>query len=195
MGKGGAHLGSVYLFNQVGVSAKCNLDLLEAVAHTLDNLVGPWIIGGDWNCSPSDLINTGWLKRVGGTVHAPTSPTCNDNTYDFFVTSNSIASEVNSVHLIGDAGFTPHHPARLILRGINRTVLVRQLKVPPPIPANLPFGPMRERPADFDDLVECSSPIEQRYAKLTAVTAEILYDLQGLEPEQIEKAAKWAEGP
>ena len=128
------HSGSVYLKDGVGVTAKCSLEFLDAIAHTLDNITGPWVIGGDWNCEPDDLALTGWLERVGGVVRAPTSPTCNGKTYDFFVVSKSIADEVNSVHLIGDAGLTPHYPARLILRGIQRKTMVRQLKTPLPSP-------------------------------------------------------------
>ena len=81
--KGGLHSGSVYLKDGVRVTAKFNVELLDAIAHTLDNITGPWVIGGGWNCEPDDLALTGWLKRVGGVVRAPTSPTCNGKTYDF----------------------------------------------------------------------------------------------------------------
>ena len=100
--------------------------------HTLDNIMGPWVIGGDWNCEPDDLIQTGWVKRVGGVVIAPANPTCNGSTYDFFVVSKSIAEDVKAVHLIGDAGLTPHHPARLILGGVQKKTMARQLKPPRP---------------------------------------------------------------
>ena len=53
MGKGGVHCGSAYLFSGVGVAAKCNLDLLDTMAFTLSGLVGLWILGGDWNCTPA----------------------------------------------------------------------------------------------------------------------------------------------
>ena len=62
MGKGGVHCGSAYLYSGVGVAAKCNLDVLDTIAFTISGLVGPWIIGGDWNCTPADLEATGWLK-------------------------------------------------------------------------------------------------------------------------------------
>ena len=52
MGKGGVRCGSAYLYSGVGVAAKCNLDLLDTIAFTISGLVGPWIIGGDWNCTP-----------------------------------------------------------------------------------------------------------------------------------------------
>ena len=83
MGKGGIHCGSAYMFNGVGIAAKCNLDLLDTMAFTLSGLVGPWIIGGDWNCTPAELEPTGWSKKVGGLVHAPQAATCNGKVYDF----------------------------------------------------------------------------------------------------------------
>ena len=54
--KGGLHNGSVYLKDGVGVTAKWNLELLDAIVHTLDSTKWPWVIGGDWNCEPDDLI-------------------------------------------------------------------------------------------------------------------------------------------
>ena len=114
MGKGGLHLGWVYLHSTVGVTAKRNLDLLETVAFTLASLVGPWIVGGDWNCTPDDLRATGWLKKLGGVICAPVGSTCNGKVYDFFVVAAPIADAVHNVHKIGDAGLTSHSPARLI---------------------------------------------------------------------------------
>ena len=69
--KGGYHLGSIYLTDTVGALAKCNLDQLDSVAFTLDGLKGPFVIGGDWNCTPAELKATGWLKRVNGVIVAP----------------------------------------------------------------------------------------------------------------------------
>ena len=133
MGKGGMHLGSPYLYSMVGkggIRAKCNLDLLDSMAFTISGLVGPWMIGGDWNCTPEELTATGWLQKVGGVIHAPSSPTCNGHVYDFFVVKACISDGVQSTHVIGDAGLNPHSPSRLIYKGIPRKVMVRQLKAP-----------------------------------------------------------------
>ena len=147
MGKGGIHLGSVYCNRTVGITVKCNLDLLESVAFTLRGLTGPFIIGGDWNCTPGDLRATGWIKKIGGVIRAPRGATCNGKVYDFFVVSASIADEVHSVHKISDAGFTPHSPARLIFKGRPRATMIRQIKAPHPIPAILPHAPLRQPPS------------------------------------------------
>ena len=141
MGRGGVHIGSIYCFseaNEGGIHSESNLGLLKSAAFTINSLVGPWIVGGDWNCTPADLTKTGWLDKVGGVIHAPSSPTCNGKIYDFFVVAKSISDQVQSTHLIADAGFTPHSPARLIFRGLPRKTMVRRLNAPSPIPAVLP---------------------------------------------------------
>ena len=49
---GGLHIGSCYLTASVGVTAQCNLKLLEAIAFVLSRIRGPWLLAGDWNCTP-----------------------------------------------------------------------------------------------------------------------------------------------
>jgi exonuclease III len=85
MRKGGVHVGSLYLKDDVGASAKCNLDTLHNVALAVKALKGPWCIGGDWNCTPEELQATGWLKMVGGLIKAPRTSTCNSRTIDFLL--------------------------------------------------------------------------------------------------------------
>ena len=77
MGKGGMHCGTPYMHCGVGIGAKCNLNLLETMAFTISSLTGPWIVGGDWNCTPAEHAATGWVKKVGGVIHAPNAATCN----------------------------------------------------------------------------------------------------------------------
>lgn len=95
--RGGLHFGSIYLVDGVGITHASNLDLLQAIAGILLDLTGPWIVAGDWHCTPADLAQTGWPELVGGVIVAPDAPTCNGKTYDFFVVSKSIAHAVFSV--------------------------------------------------------------------------------------------------
>ena len=73
--RGGFHLGSIYLVSSIGVKAKRNMNILDAVATTLKTLSGRWIIGGDFNCTPEQLEATGWLRMVGGVIVATKVPT------------------------------------------------------------------------------------------------------------------------
>ena len=186
MGKGGIHCGSIYCFSEVntgGIDAQSNVDLLNSAAFTINSLVGPWIVGGDWNCTPAELKATGWLKRVNGVAVAPSAPTCNDSAYDYFVVHQSILHLVHSVHRVADAELWPHSPARLILKGRSRKVMVRQIEAPFPCPANLPYGPLNEHcyHAVGDPLHDWNMTINQDYNDLTKITTDILKHISGVE--------------
>jgi len=93
--------------------------------------------------SPDELRETGWLKTIKGTIYAPDAPTCGDRVIDYFVVSDGLAQAgaVVAACTIGDAGFNPHSPARLIVKTKSREVMVRHLKVPAGFGSDLPFGP------------------------------------------------------
>ena len=76
--------------------------MLETVVCTLAAIKGPWCIGGDFKCTPTQLIDTGWLMKVGGVIHYPFYATCNGKIYDFFVTSISMSPLVAKAHTIAD---------------------------------------------------------------------------------------------
>ena len=79
--------------------------------------MGPWILGGDWNCTPAELGATGWLRKVGGIIHAPQAATCNGKVHDFCVVAACLSDQVQGTYTIGDAGLNPHSPSRLLFRG------------------------------------------------------------------------------
>ena len=110
----------------------------------LATLRGPWILGGDWQCTPDELRSTGWLNIVKGVIDAPTAPTCGDRVMDYFVVSECLSQvwAIVVACVIGDQTFGPHSPVRLIVKANSRTVMVRELKVPVGFSADLPFGPM-----------------------------------------------------
>ena len=73
-------------------------------------LSGPWIIGGDWQCTPDELRSTGWLKIVKGVIYAPTAPTCGDRILDYYVVDEGLsqAGAIVAACVIGDKTFGPH---------------------------------------------------------------------------------------
>ena len=77
------------------------------MAAVLGTIVGPWIIGGDWNCTPDELQKTGWLRLVKGVICAPKGPTCGDRVLDYFVVSERIHHAVKHVLNVGDKLCTP----------------------------------------------------------------------------------------
>ena len=80
------------------------------MAAVLDTIQGPWLIGGDWNCTPDELRKTGWLRLVKGVVCAPKAPTCGDMVLDYFVVSEKIHHAVKHVFNVGDTLCTPPLP-------------------------------------------------------------------------------------
>lgn len=102
-----------------------NLDLLQSIGAMLATLRGPWIIGGDWQCPPDELSETGWLKTVKRVIFASAASTCGDRVIDYFVVSSDFAHAKVATCVIGDAGFAPHRPVRRIVRSNARTLMVR----------------------------------------------------------------------
>ena len=78
--KGGFHILSVYLWHSEGLTAR-NLDLLQTLAQVIYRLRGPWLLAGDFNFTPQELVASGWLQLVRGRVCAPQAPTCGKKTY------------------------------------------------------------------------------------------------------------------
>ena len=102
MCRGGVHCGSIYCHHGIGIAAPANLDFLQGVAGVLCRLAGPWLIGGDWNCTPEQLSATGWLKLIGAKIFAPAANTCKGKVYDLFVVADCLAHAVVATHTLGD---------------------------------------------------------------------------------------------
>ena len=48
----GFHCGSIYLKDGVGVEHETNMKLLHGTAARIALLQGPWVLAGDFNCTP-----------------------------------------------------------------------------------------------------------------------------------------------
>ena len=174
-----------------------NLDMLHHIAAITAGLTGPWIIGADWNCTPEELMATGWLKLVGGTIAAPKAPTCNGSVYDFFVVANSLGHAVFGTHTIGDAQCSPHSPSRLLLRAKPRPVQVQVIRSPGRFDACLPFGPTNKpsEAEDNDSLATYNLPTEQLFARTLSRIENELNDIKGITAEEASKHPSRTEGP
>lgn len=93
---------------------------------------------------PTTLSSSGWLALVDGMVVAPSLPTCNGSTYDYFVVSKGLLPAVVGIHRVDDAGLLANSlslatPSRLLLRGDARRFAVRQVVRPKRVEPILPF--------------------------------------------------------
>ena len=109
--------------------------------------------------------------------------------------ATTISQDVQGTYVVGDAGLTPHSPARLVFKGGLRKVMVRQLKTQASLPASLPHGPLQQQEDPFDPLVEMYRTTDQNYTDLTKRTLSILQGLIGQDAVAKGKEGQWADGP
>ena len=174
-----------------------NLDVLQSLAHVIRQLHGPWCVGADFNCTPEQLTQTGWLHLVDGVVKCSGSATCKSVEDDFFVVDRRLDQAVEAVAVVSDTGAGPHSAVRLWLRGDARKDVVRKMVLPAkpePIP---PRGCL---PADAHDgwedieIPDCAS-LDARFADwLTRVEGQ-LADMHSLEGKRRQSMCCRAAGP
>ncbi len=144
--RGGLALVSVYFHDAPGIPPE-NVEMMRDLAVVLAAIQGPWVLAADWNMEPEEVIGTGFPALVDGTLVAPSLPTCNAATYDYFLINKGLQHAVAGVAIINDAGIVPHCPVRLYLRGAPRKMLQRQLVAPRGFGAHLPSGCLPEAAA------------------------------------------------
>jgi exonuclease III len=176
--KGGIHVFSVYLKDGQDLS-ETNAAILTQLAAAIGSVRGPWVVGGDWNMTPQTLKASNWPATVKGHICAPSEPTCFDNTYDFFVVSDSLSGAVVDVKRISDGGCYPHWMARLYLHGAARAKAVRRLVRPDHVPGVLPLGPLgkslstNQRTDDEPSMSNWYSSARAVWASLMATTPTV----------------------
>eukprot|EP00439_Symbiodinium_sp_Y106_P016431 s7416_g2.t1 len=101
-------IGNVYLESGTGPGAGVNPGLLSNLAVFVQELRMPWIIVGDWNCSPEELASSGFLSMIKGRLVTPGQATTNQGSeIDYAVASEAIAA-CTQVEVDWDVPFKPH---------------------------------------------------------------------------------------
>ena len=86
-------IGNVYLESGTGPGAGVNPGLLSNLAVFVQELRLPWIIVGDWNCSPEELASSGFLSMIKGRLVTPGEATTTQGSeIDYAVASETIAA-------------------------------------------------------------------------------------------------------
>ena len=191
--KGGKHSASAYLIDGIGVSHKRNLDILQGIAGVLKTLHGPWMLAADFNCTPQQLQETGWLELVNGTIVAGEATTCMGRVIDYFVVANELAPFVEGVRTVNDALCNPHKPVRLYINAKPRVMPIRTLKNAGKIGAELPFGPSRQERPLPDDIDTMSN--HQRYNVFLERLEDEAAHLGMMTEEERTKLASMVKGP
>ena len=77
---------NIYLWTVQGVTSDLNVELLNQAAYLINDFGGPWLLGGDFNCTPEQLSATGWPDRMKAKIIRTGEATCNSGReLDFFV--------------------------------------------------------------------------------------------------------------
>jgi hypothetical protein len=177
----------------VGIQHKSNLDWLQAAAGVLSTLKGTWVLAADFNCTPQQLEETGWLRLVQGKIVAPQLATCHKRVIDFFVVSCNMADMVVGAVAVGDALCKPHKPVRLYLKAGARTMMVRSLKNIGKIGAVLPHGPPLKHPMALQEVQEMDN--HQKYSLFVNRMESEVSSLMALDEKAAKRFTGRADGP
>ena len=86
---------SLYLKDGEGPYGDTNCGLLEELAAFLRAQAGPWLVAGDWNCAPEELISTTFCQLTKGHVVRTRCATISSgNELDFCVVHRDLQSVV-----------------------------------------------------------------------------------------------------
>ncbi len=119
------------------------LPILGAIAGYLKTLGLPFLLGGDWQCSPQELEATGFTRLLCASICEPGEPTNTQagSTLDYWVVSDGLLSAGWTAATVIGCRFTPHVPCALKLWCRGRQVMADRLCVPKPLPVHRPIGP------------------------------------------------------
>ena len=100
-------IGGIYLEPSLGPQG-CNLERLAEVATSLTQLATPFILAGDFNMEPGELMGTQWAHKLGAQIVWPDVPfTCTSGegrVLDYYAVSKRL---LPAVHRITCGDVTP----------------------------------------------------------------------------------------
>ena len=105
--------GYVCLIAGIGRTGE-NLNIFFGLHTFLACLAIPWLVCGDWNNEPIDLINLGCPQRIGGTIRtidfvlATCTSGSDPKNYDFAIVCDSISHAIPRINAVWDSPWKPH---------------------------------------------------------------------------------------
>ena len=145
--RGGILYISVYAYTGEPLDSEANLQLLYKVAEATISYGGPFIIAGDFQNTPTEVLHSPWPRVLGTETVAPSMPTCNSaRVIDFFLVDKRIGHLINSAEADGDWLPRAHRPVMLRLK-VDRTPIYQTVRVSPAkFPRTDPPCPRRPLP-------------------------------------------------
>ncbi len=129
---------STYLLDGEGLGTS-NLATLAALGKALDGVDLQFVVGADWNVSPSTLQGSGFPERALGSIVHPSTRigTCRGqkgraSTIDYFVVASGLEPMVRSCQVDGGSTMSPHKPVTMVMEADLHEVEVLVISMPPP---------------------------------------------------------------
>ena len=141
---------SVYLFTGEGPTPR-NRAIMGQALMTASVSGSPWIIGGDFQDSPQDIME--WaqdmMEKAGGRIVSTDEPTIypsvgRPRTIDFFVVSAELAALVRKVEVKDELAVSPHRAVAVTFCNTAEPILQWQLRTPKKFPKEKPIGCARQ---------------------------------------------------
>ena len=122
-----------------------NLERLAEVATFLTQLSTPFIIAGDFNMEPAELMGTQWAQKLRAQIVFPDVPfTCTSGegrVLDYYVVSKGLLPALHSITCCDTTPWRPHLGLSMSIRARPREVFCYKQVVPEPFPPHRPLGP------------------------------------------------------
>ncbi len=139
--RGSVVIGSVYATS--GQCAGRQLPLWKHIVQRLTTWGLPFILGGDWQHEPRDLMQSGLPELLDATIIAAgcSTNTQSGNELDYFLVSRTLVTADTHAVIEPAGNFSPHVAVRLVM-GIPRDAgTARRLHQPRTLPKDRIFGP------------------------------------------------------
>ena len=128
-------VGGIYLEPGLGPQG-CNLERLAEVATFLTQLSIPFILAGDFNMEPSELMGTQWAHKLKAQIVWPDVPfTCTSGegrVLDYYVVSKGLLPALHRITCSDATPWRPHLGLTLAIRARPREVFCYKQAVPNP---------------------------------------------------------------
>eukprot|EP00959_Pyramimonas_sp_CCMP1952_P189555 3965143-Pyramimonas_sp.AAC.1 len=144
---------SAYFGDSEGLSQR-NRTILASIGSCAHGFGDSWLVGADFNMSPSALQSSNFFERTAANIISPSSCTFHggrgaSSIIDFFMLSPGLSKCVQKIEVRTDSDVKSHSPVRLTFHESPAELQALSFMKPPKIPIEQPIGPPAEtRSAD-----------------------------------------------
>ena len=195
-GRGPIAVGSVYLEVSTKLG-KSNLESLAALGQWACQASGVWLLGGDFNMTPSLLRVSGFVQRTRAQVRATTRPTCKTSAQargskiNFFMHGHRLLGTSPAAYIDKQGDYAPHRPIFCTLAVDVSSIRYSVLKKVPKLTLqdHDMIGP-RPRPEDWTETIAMLTCVGEAVAEGRWTQAQVDVGLERAYDSLARKASK-----